>query len=318
MQKNEMLENLLSQDKRETEIDCAVMLSGGKDSTYLLYLITQIYHKKAVAVMVDNGFESHSKHFAAEYAKKLNVELIIINYAKEFEWFFQTQILEYQKFHKDKFNHLCITCNNLLLACATNYASEHNIPYIITGLEKSQLNSGRKIDLDYSLKSNSIAKNTSKYILQQAKNKMKHTEIYQNNKNYRLFVNQMFKIPSDISVIYPFLYLEYNINLIKNILVEKLDWRPPVDKEINEYVSSGCLMTKVLPQLEKIGMIQIMEDAHLERLIYKDNALGTEYLKARDVGCPNVVELYDEIFDKLKIKEFLIKQCQLKDLKYAE
>ncbi len=38
--------------------DCLVPLSGGKDSTYALYLCTHVYHLKTLAVTLDNGYLS--------------------------------------------------------------------------------------------------------------------------------------------------------------------------------------------------------------------------------------------------------------------
>jgi len=39
--------------------DCLVPLSGGKDSTYALYLCTRVYHMKTLAVTLDNGYLSN-------------------------------------------------------------------------------------------------------------------------------------------------------------------------------------------------------------------------------------------------------------------
>lgn len=39
--------------------DCLVPLSGGKDSTYALYLATKVYHLRTLAVTLDNGYLSN-------------------------------------------------------------------------------------------------------------------------------------------------------------------------------------------------------------------------------------------------------------------
>lgn len=38
--------------------DCLVPLSGGKDSTYVLYLVTKVYKLRTLAVTLDNGYLS--------------------------------------------------------------------------------------------------------------------------------------------------------------------------------------------------------------------------------------------------------------------
>ena len=44
--------------KLKRAYDCLVPLSGGKDSTYVLYLCSKIYKLKTLAVTFDNGFLS--------------------------------------------------------------------------------------------------------------------------------------------------------------------------------------------------------------------------------------------------------------------
>lgn len=39
--------------------DCLVPLSGGKDSTYALYLATKVYHLRTLAVTLENGYLSN-------------------------------------------------------------------------------------------------------------------------------------------------------------------------------------------------------------------------------------------------------------------
>ncbi|MBN3035457.1 MAG: hypothetical protein JW861_07700 [Bacteroidales bacterium] len=57
--KREEFGNILSGAKKlKRPYDCLVPLSGGKDSTYALYLCTKVYKMKTLAVSLDNGFLS--------------------------------------------------------------------------------------------------------------------------------------------------------------------------------------------------------------------------------------------------------------------
>lgn len=56
VEKNEFLASIVS-DKKGSEYDVAVMYSGGKDSSYMLLLLKEVYNLRVLAVMVDNGFE---------------------------------------------------------------------------------------------------------------------------------------------------------------------------------------------------------------------------------------------------------------------
>ncbi len=56
--KSEFEKILFSAQKLKKPYDCLVPLSGGKDSTFALYLCTKVYHLKTLAVTLDNGFLS--------------------------------------------------------------------------------------------------------------------------------------------------------------------------------------------------------------------------------------------------------------------
>ena len=58
MEKNDFLENILSR-KQGKYYDIAVMYSGGKDSSFLLYLLKEVYKLRVIACFVDNGFENN-------------------------------------------------------------------------------------------------------------------------------------------------------------------------------------------------------------------------------------------------------------------
>lgn len=55
----EFREILSKAQKLKRPYDCLVPLSGGKDSTYVLYLCTKVYKLKTLAVSLDNGFLSN-------------------------------------------------------------------------------------------------------------------------------------------------------------------------------------------------------------------------------------------------------------------
>ena len=65
----EYITNIFAAAKRKNrEYDCLIGLSGGKDSSYALYLCTQKYKLKPLCFTFDNGFMSAE---ASENIKKL-------------------------------------------------------------------------------------------------------------------------------------------------------------------------------------------------------------------------------------------------------
>ena len=48
----------LEQEKGKSDYDCALAYSGGKDSSYTLYVLREIFNLRVLALVFDNGFLS--------------------------------------------------------------------------------------------------------------------------------------------------------------------------------------------------------------------------------------------------------------------
>lgn len=72
----EQMVKRIKRDKGRSEYDCIVGISGGVDSTYLLYLVKQL-GLNPLAVHIDTGWNSEiSVNNVHELVKKLNIDLI--------------------------------------------------------------------------------------------------------------------------------------------------------------------------------------------------------------------------------------------------
>ena len=68
--------NKIKKESSKLEFDCVVGVSGGRDSSYLLYYVKKILGLRPLAVHYDNGFDSDtSVSNIFNVCKKLNVEL---------------------------------------------------------------------------------------------------------------------------------------------------------------------------------------------------------------------------------------------------
>jgi len=55
--KKKQFEQIVEKIKKlNSEYDCLIPLSGGKDSTYALYVCDKIYNMKCLCITFDNGF----------------------------------------------------------------------------------------------------------------------------------------------------------------------------------------------------------------------------------------------------------------------
>ncbi|MFH1766565.1 MAG: ATPase, partial [Patescibacteria group bacterium] len=77
--KKELEKIIASIIKEENEYDCIVPLSGGRDSTYILYMAKAIYNLKVLAVSYDNEFRIGQALINMQNAcQRLNVDFISV------------------------------------------------------------------------------------------------------------------------------------------------------------------------------------------------------------------------------------------------
>lgn len=128
----EFSEILSKAKKLRRPYDCLVPLSGGKDSTYVLYLCSKVYKLKTLAVSLDNGFLSNpAKENIKNALKKCNADHIYYTINRE-------NSRELFKTFLQKTGDFCNACMR-----GINYAIEislksFNIPLVIRG-------SGRRV-----------------------------------------------------------------------------------------------------------------------------------------------------------------------------
>ncbi len=308
--RNDILQEILEKRKGE-EYDVAVMYSGGKDSSYLLYLLKKVYNLRVIAVMVDNGFENdHAWDKIKRFTDNLEIPLEILKpSAEQFSKLFQILITENEYFCKEGVNHICFICNNLLWCNVLKFAEEKNIPYIASGLSLAQLNSGRAYPLEQNAIANSIAEKSTRVILKNTLEAMRKTKGYENHSEFRMFIEQFSNLSNKVKTIYPYIYHSMSVQELKDTL-QSYGWEPPKAVDINTYISSGCtIMKKVVGELEKLGLITLNEREQAKAMV-ADGLLDEEQLAYANYDAKkDKVNLTDPIMDELGIKEYLLNKC---------
>jgi acyl-CoA synthetase (AMP-forming)/AMP-acid ligase II/acyl carrier protein len=111
------------------EYDCLVLLSGGKDSTYMLYQLCDLGLTPLVFTL-DNGFISdEAKGNIRRVVDSLDVDLVIGGTPHMNEIFVDSL---------KRFANVCNGCFKTIYTLATNLAHEKGIRYIVTGLSRGQ------------------------------------------------------------------------------------------------------------------------------------------------------------------------------------
>ncbi|HET9709314.1 MAG TPA: phosphopantetheine-binding protein, partial [Gemmatimonadales bacterium] len=114
---------------RTGDYDCLVLLSGGKDSTYMLYQLCGLGLKPLVFTL-DNGFISEeAKANIRRVAESLGVELVVGGTPHMSAIFVDSL---------KRFANVCNGCFKTIYTLATNLAHEKGIRYIVTGLSRGQ------------------------------------------------------------------------------------------------------------------------------------------------------------------------------------
>jgi len=115
--------------KRTGAYDCLVLLSGGKDSTYMLYQLCDLGLTPLVFTL-DNGFISdEAKANIRRVVDSLGVDLVMGGTPHMNEIFVDSL---------KRFANVCNGCFKTIYTLATNLAHEKGIRYIVTGLSRGQ------------------------------------------------------------------------------------------------------------------------------------------------------------------------------------
>jgi len=123
----------VEENRGKYQYDCAVGLSGGKDSIYNLYKVINDYHLKVLAITFDNDFQSKAaENYIKMVVDELHVDHVVLRYDKDLHY----------SLYKQAAVHLgwpCIACSFLGLALAQRYCFDQKIPFFVHGRARNQM-----------------------------------------------------------------------------------------------------------------------------------------------------------------------------------
>jgi N-acetyl sugar amidotransferase len=112
---------------KKGKYDCIVPLSGGKDSTYVLYLCKVKYSLNVLAVNFDNGFQSEqAKNNMKKAVEKLDVDFI--QYRPKF-----SLMKQLMRIFLLKTGEFCTPCNSGIRATTFGTAEKHRVKLLVSG-----------------------------------------------------------------------------------------------------------------------------------------------------------------------------------------
>ena len=113
---------------KNKEFDCIMGMSGGIDSSYLLYIMKEKYNLRPLVFHVDAGWNSQ---IAVNNIERLVDGLKLDLYTEVINW---EEIKDLQlAFFKSGVPHIDVPQDHAFFATMYKFASKHNIKYILTG-----------------------------------------------------------------------------------------------------------------------------------------------------------------------------------------
>ena len=244
--------------------DCIVPLSGGKDSSYILFYVVRHLKLKPLAVFFDNGFaSSYAKDNVKNLCSKLNVELEISKISPyrlkmiQEAWFVN-------KYWESGHFGFCGNCENNIRTLAINTALKYNIEHILWGSTDYENSSDNFKDIEKPTFRNSFGvsgnplKGVSKYMrfvyrilfLTRCSIIQKIKILYHYNKYLFYYVrdNLYLRAPAGIGIFNPYLevsfirekpktiyfyeYINYDPEHQIKVLSEQADWKAPTGRAL--------------------------------------------------------------------------------------
>jgi len=291
---------------KNKEYDALVPLSGGKDSTYILYLATKIYNLKVITMTYDNGFLSDTAKNNINYAtKQLNVKHVYYKPNTEIQ----------QKVLRNSFKlsgDICGACDIGTKASIFKFAREYKTGLILFGTSP--------LEEDSFVPDNIQDINRLKYILQESgeltQKEINEFLIYPNFNNLKESIYK--KLGIIPKIIKPLFYIKNPTDKeVGKILKKELNWTEEGNGEYTKHFD--CIAEPLTNYVRnKIYGYErhLCQYSNMIRNNEINKEKAIEMYKADDINTPP--KNYKEILDYLEIskKELNEKILTIKPFKY--
>jgi len=253
----EIIQNRYSSSK--SRYDCLVPYSGGKDSTYLLYLLSKVPDLHLLAITIDYGFLSD--------ATVTNIKIVLRNLSIDHIMFAPSwKVMEnlYKSIVK-KTGKLCLVCEGYLVTSLFRLALDLNIPCMASGLIPQQLDDIPPLiqEMDYTY----WLQIRSKYI-ERLSAYLTNKEAFEEFNRYIPLVDQKTRLPDRI---FPFVALGYELSEVYRGIRE-VGWVAPKDVT---GISTNCYANHLHMYLEKARHNANALEDHLSALV-RDGMLSRD------------------------------------------
>jgi tRNA(Ile)-lysidine synthase TilS/MesJ len=214
--------------QKDNTYDCIVPLSGGRDSTYVLYLAKATYDLKVLAVSCDNEFRTEQAATNMRNAcKELNVKLVSVRSKRDINH----KIVKYGILSANSFGQfrVCAGCAYGYRSVVYRAAEKYKVPLILWGASRSE----RTTDLRVAAFSGS--RQSKIQALSDVNFCRFKYSCWLQRLEFRVrgnsFLSRSLPRSKDRNVkeVYVFHYIPWDRKKIKGTVREKLGWQKPPD-----------------------------------------------------------------------------------------
>ncbi|SFR34765.1 amino acid adenylation domain-containing protein [Robiginitalea myxolifaciens] len=226
---DDLYQQIRSGTNSDNKYDCLSLLSGGKDSTYVLAKLIDMGFK-VLAFTLDNGYISEQA--------KANIDKIVTALGVDHVYGSTEHMNEIFVDSLERHANVCNGCFKTIYTLSTQIALEHEIPFIVTGLSRGQFfetrlaeetfmdfrDSGKSID-DIILEARKLYHQEDDAIKQ-----LLETEIFNDANNFE-----------KVQFIDFYRYTDVSLSELLRFLKEKIGWERPTDTGR----STNCLINQL-------------------------------------------------------------------------
>lgn len=279
--------------KLKRPYDCLVALSGGKDSTYTLYLLAEEFRMNCLTVTFDHGFMSNQA--------KINIKNAVERTGSDHIYYRlppEKTIDMFGIFFR-KTGDFCASCMRGINYAIELAANSYGIPLVVKG-------SGRRVQYISQIESgNSNSSWYFKSIMKNEQNADQYEHFFSSWKNYELsklveLMLNMLRIPPHIMMkylpyyigIYDYVYEPYK--KVVKILKEEMGWSSK-DQSIEHL---DCLFHDVPSHLRTLRINGITKDTFYnsglvrQGIITRDEAIRIENQDEQDKSAPKSLDTF--------------------------
>ncbi len=281
--------------RRNKNYDCLLGFSGGRDSSFLLYYLTEILKLKVLAFCIDNRFiPDQAKQNMKRIAGLLGAKLVIEKNDKYKKCIKHYMSAWMKKPSAAMTGVLCTGCKFNIAKRVRGYAEANNIPLVILGETPYEVEGHYKRNL---MKTNPFAGSSSSingsfiagYISQIIKNPrwvMNPYSLIMQLKEYFFYFRKNIMGTGNFQIIFPFMtHIRWEEKKVMALLTEELAWQKTSGLELNWRIDCEVAILKMYLYKKMLGFNDLDEGFSC---LIRDNQISRETALARLVNEGNI------------------------------